>query len=160
MHMNYRINTKAVSLVVMLILVAVGLFVYTLVTAPTTDEVTDDNMQVTVEEGEVKLITAKHQYLDGVHTIAGKSELPTPCHRLVTEPFFLHSGTDEVEIRFNTLLEGEACPNEIFEAPFRITFEGKEDVSISATWNGSPARLNLVPVQQGETIEDELYIKG
>jgi hypothetical protein len=158
--MNYRINTKAVSLVVMLILVAVGLFVYTLVTAPTSDEVKNDVTQATSEENEIKLITAKHQYIDGVHTIVGKSELPTPCHRLVTEPFFLDSGTNEVEIRFNTLLEGEACPNEIFEVPFRVTFEGKEGISISATWNGSPARLNLVPVQQGETLEDELYIKG
>jgi len=78
----------------------------------------------------------------------------------LTEPFFTGDGASQVEIRFSTLLEGEECPSEYFEVPFRVSFESQENVDISATWNGDPIRLNLIPLMPGETLEDELYIKG
>jgi len=154
--MNYRINSTALTLVVLLVLVAAALFVYTLVSAPTEEPVVVE--EVVEEEMVEQLITAKHQYVDNVHTIAGTAEVPTPCHRLVLEPFFI--GENEVEIRFNTFLEGDECAGEPFSAPFRVSFEAPEDVAITATWDGAPVRLNLVPVEEGETLDDELFIKG
>lgn len=158
--MNYRINTKVVTAVAVLVCIAIGLFVYTLVTAPTEISVSDENQTGILEENDQRILTAKHQYVDGVHTIAGKTEVPTPCHRLVAEPFFVQGSTEGVEIRFNTLLEGEECPSELFEVPFRVSFEANEDASLSATWNGAPVRLNLIPLQEGEVLDEEIYIKG
>jgi len=158
--MDYRINTKVIAVVIALVLLAVALFVYTLVSAPADTEPVDTTETATQEDADTEIITAKHQYQDGVHTIAGKAEVPTPCHRLVTEPFFTQADSTNVEVRFSTLLEGEECPSQPFEVPFLVSFEAPEDVTISATWNGNAIRLNLVPVAPGETIDDELYIKG
>ncbi len=161
--MNYRINTKAIILVGVLVVIAAGLFVYTLISAPT--EVVREGTNATTSPTEVQtdelVLTAKHQFFEEVHTIAGTAQVPTPCHRLIAEPFSLQNEDAVlIEIRFNTLLEGEECPRELFEVPFRVTFEAPENATLSATWNGAPARLNLVPVGPGESIEDELYIKG
>lgn len=158
--MNYRINTKVISLVTILFVVVIGLFFYSFVTAPTSTEVVETASTSNQTFTEEKLLTARHQFVDGVHTIAGTAEVPTPCHRLVAEPFFTNTEKTEVEIRFNTLLEGEECPSEPFDAGFRVTFEAPEGARLTATWNGSPARLNLVPVQAGENLEDPAFIKG
>ncbi len=159
--MNYRINTKVIILVILLLLIAGALFVYILISAPTTvqNNVVKDEINVTTQLKERTLI-AKHQFLDGVHTIVGKAEVPTSCHRLVAEPFYVENEQSAVEVRFNTLLEGEECPSQLFEVPFRVSFEALEDAVITAIWDGGHVRLNLVPVQPGETLEDELYIKG
>lgn len=163
--MNYRINAKAIILVGVLVIIVAGLFVYTLISAPT--EVVREESNASSSPTEVQtdgmLLTAKHQFLDGVHTVVGTAQVPTSCHRLIAEPFSLKNEEDDavlIEIRFSTLLEGEACPHELYEVPFRVTFEAPENAILSATWNGAPARLNLVPVGPGESIEDELYIKG
>lgn len=148
-----------VLFVAALVFVAMVLFIYTLISAPGEVGITDEPIIATLNEEE-RMIIAKHQYVDGIHTVAGTAEVPTMCHRLTTEPFFTHGEMTSVEIRFNTLLEGDDCPSEAFFAPFRSTFEAPEDVVFSATWNGAPARLNIVPVAPGETLEDEMYIKG
>lgn len=158
--MNYRINTKVVSLVVMLVLVAAVLFVYTLVSAPTGEKIVFDETNTTQSNKVEKVLTAKHQFQDGLHTIVGSADVPTRCHRLVAETFFTSEDLSSVEVRFSTFMEGEACPNEFFEVPFRVSFEAREDVVLQATWNGDIARLNLIPLQPGEVLEDEIYIKG
>ena len=154
--MNYRINTRIVALVTLLVVIAIGLFVYTLVSAPTKDEV---YVAPPVAETPEILITAKHQFKDGVHTIVGTATVPTPCHRIDASPFFLEDG-NIVEVRLSTLIEGEACQSQEFDAPFRATWNSGPDVEIRATWNGTPARLNLIEVGPEESIEDDIYIKG
>jgi hypothetical protein len=156
--MEYRINTRIIILVAILVVVAIGLFTYTFVSAPAPEEtlVTEEEPASQTEE---RIITARHQYLDGIHTVAGNASVPTTCHRLVPTPFIMEDGAT-VEIRFTTLLEGEECPAETMDVPFRVTFEAGENVTIRATWDGAPVRLNLVPLGPGETLEDDLYIKG
>lgn len=158
--MNYRINTKVVTLVAILVFFAIGLFAYMLISAPTEVSVSQDDQASTTQQSEERLMTAKHQFVNGIHTIVGKTEVPTPCHRLVAEPFFVTENPVGVEIRFNTLLEGEECPSQLFEVPFKVSFEAPEDAILTATWNGGPVRLNLIPVPEGEVLDDEMYIKG
>lgn len=158
--MNYRINTKIVALVVVLVCIAAGLFIYTLISAPTEITQPTDEQATSTQQNDDRILTAKHQFADGLHTIAGKTEVPTPCHRLVAEPFFTEGSPIGVEVRFSTLLEGETCPSQLYEVPFRVSFEAPEDAILTATWNGAPVRLNLVPLQPGEELDDELYIKG
>jgi len=162
--MNYRINKRAILFVFILFFALICFFVYSRfvswnvmkVDAPVNQDATS-----TLESKEEKMLSAKHQYLDAVHTLAGKAEVPTPCHRLLTESFFVgEDDTKSVEIRFSTLLEGEECPQQVYEVPFKVSFEAPEDITITATWNGDPVRLNLIPLKQGEIIDDELFIKG
>jgi len=157
--MNYRLSTRVVVIVGVFVLLAVGLFVYTLVSAPT--EPVAPVVEEVADEPEVldKLITAKHQYKEGLHTIAGSAELPSPCHRLIAEPFMLDEG-QVAEVRFSTLLEGETCEAAPFDAPFVVRFEAPEDVAIQATWNGAVVGLNLVPVGPDEELDTDIYVKG
>ncbi len=160
--MNYRLNTKAIIAVGALCVLLLGFFVYTLIQTPTPSEQSDSGVIATTSQESLDMIiTAKHQYKDGIHTIAGKATLPTSCHRLIAEPFFVgENSTSSVEIRFSTLLEGETCPSEAFDAPFSVTFEAGENVTITALWNGKSVRLNLIPLKDGETLEGDAYIKG
>lgn len=155
--MNYRINTKVVAVVALLILVAGGMFVYTLVSSPGREEaVQTEKPQQTAPE---QIITARHQFKDGIHTIAGSAVVPTTCHRIIATPFLLDSGAT-VEIQYTTLMEGPECPNQETNAPFTVTFAAVENAVIRATWNGVPVTLNLVPLGPGESLDDTLYIKG
>ncbi len=161
--MNYRINTRVILLVLALLLTAVALFVYVLIYTPADDEKTtlDNATTTTSEDIQQKIITAKHKYEDGMHTIAGKAEVPTTCHRLFAEPFYTDTeNKDNIVIKFNTALEGEECLNQVSNAPFNVLFEAPENANITATWNGDKVRLNLIPLQPGETIDSEIYIKG
>jgi hypothetical protein len=159
--MNYRINTKVIFAVSALVIAFVAFFVYMLVSAPVdvkNNVAENDNATTSAEDTVDFILTAKHQYLDGIHTIVGKTELPTLCHRLVSEPFFVSD--NNVEIRFSTIMVGEECENKLSEEKFKVSFEAPEDVDITATWNGKKVRLNLIPLQEGETLDDEIYIKG
>lgn len=158
--MNYRINTKAVLFVVVLVLIAIGLFAYTLVSAPTDTPEDDTLNQAPRTQEEQQIISAKHQFRDGTHTIAGTVELPTACYTLVVEPFFTKPN-EQVQLRFiSAVKDTDGCADVTVQTPFTVTFDAPESVSISALWNGAPARLNLVPVAPGESIDDDLYFKG
>lgn len=157
--MDYRLNTKAIGFVVALIVIAAGLFLYTFVSAPgETDNVVPEDRAVTVPAPQ--LITAKHRYSEGMHTIAGSLELPTPCHRVSAEPFFV-DGTSTVEVRFVTKREvNGTCPPTPTSTPFRVSFEAPEGVTIRATWHSAPVPLNLIPVGPGEILEGDIEVKG
>jgi hypothetical protein len=159
--MNYRLNKTSVAVVAILILAAVGLFGYTLVKAPTQEEVTVPSQTKPTVPQTTRTITAMHQYKDGVHTIAGSVELPTPCYRLFTEPFFVGDTKDEVEIRFTTATEDTTCAQALTPVRFKVTFDAPESVHMTATWDGTPASLNLVPVREGQDLDSyELEVKG
>jgi hypothetical protein len=158
--MNYRLNTKVIALVALLVVIAIVLFAYTLVSAPTETEVSTQQATTTTTQQEERLLSAKHQFVDGIHTIAGTVELPTPCHTLVAEPFFVDDASSTVEIRFSTALQGEECATVPTQVPFRVSFEAPEGVAIRATWDGAPVRLNLVPVAPGETLDGDVNMKG
>jgi hypothetical protein len=155
--MNYRINTRIIAVVGLFALIATGLFMYTLVSAPAEEDVSTPQEQAT--ENLDILITAKHQYREGTHTVVGTVGVPTRCHRLITEPFLLENGS-VVEIRFTTLMEGAECPREEYDVPFKVPFEAREDVRIQATWDGVPVRLNLINVGPDESLDGDIYIKG
>ncbi len=159
--MNYRLHKPALVLVALLVLVAAGLFVWTLTRTPQTP--TEPPVATTspqdTEEGEV--LTAQHQFKDGIHTVAGTLQVPTPCHRVATEPFFTGSARDTVEIRFTTSSQDEMCAQVLTDARFKTAFEAPAQASIQATLNGKRVRLNLVPVPAGQDLDDfEIFIKG
>lgn len=161
--MNYRLNKTALYGVIALVVAAALIFGYTLISAPTDEQTAgeDPTSEQPMSNREERTITAQHQYVEGLHTVAGIVDMPTPCHQLIAEPFLLGEDAGQAEIRFTSSVEGDVCAQVITPARFKVTFEAREDVSMSATWNGAPATLNLVPVPDGEDLDDfEVYVKG
>jgi hypothetical protein len=156
--MNYRINTRVIAVVGALAIIATGLFLYTVVSSPAPEEVVIDSQEQEAVDADM-LITARHQFKDGVHTIAGTVSVPTACHRVQAVPFLLNEGS-VVEIRFVTLMEGVECPSRETDVQVRVPFEAVENAEIRATWNGALVRLNLINVGPDEPLDGDVYIKG
>lgn len=115
-----------------------------------------------LQDGRERSVTAKHQFKDGTHTIAGELNLPTPCHILDTRAVIRASFPEQVVVEFSVRSEdAELCAQVITPARFKILFDALEDVIITATINSEPVILNLFKVGNEEDLDDfELFIKG
>ena len=153
--MQYRLNTTVVACTGMVVVLAIGLFAYTYVTAPTTNDQPQQVEEKTTPRPDAqRTITAKHQYEVGLHTLVGSVNVLTSCNTVVAEPFFLTPSRGEVEVRFSEVTGTGACEENATATTFKVTFEGPENLSMSATWNGAPVTLNLVPARAGENLND------
>lgn len=162
-----RTNTKAIVTVLVLLIAAAGVFGYTWYQGRQDTRATPASTSTPQEpqrqEQDARIITAQHAFSDGEHTIAGELDVPTPCHLLETETFFIEGDPRKVELRFTTSVveSDEVCAQVITPARFKVTFEAPQDAAISATLDGEPVVLNLVDVPQGESLDEfEVFIKG
>jgi len=120
--------------------------------------------QLAPEEGYIpQIIQAKHQFKEGIHTIAGEVDLPTPCYLLETDSFVevREPAEDRATVLFTTVNESDICAQVITPVRFKEVFGAGEDAEIVATWNGKPVHLNLIEVSPDEDLDlFELFIKG
>lgn len=106
-------------------------------------------------------ITAKRQFENGVHTIAGTLDMPTPCHLLDWGIIVAESFPEQVTVAFTLDSQAEACAQVITEGRFKFEVEVSENATFGATINGRRAILNLIDVAPGEDLDDfELFEKG
>lgn len=114
----------------------------------------------TEEREDIRTITAKHEFADGTHTVAGEIDMPTPCDLLEVEAEVVNPRS--AVLHFTTVNESEgACAQVITPQRFKTSFEADENADITATFGGDRARLNLIDVPEGETLDDfEVFIKG
>ena len=118
----------------------------------------DGDVQVDVPRA---TITAKHQYRNGTHIIAGEIEVPTPCHILETDVIIRESFPEQVTVRFTVSTQAEICAQVITPARFKVEFEASERASILGTLNGEPVIFNLIEAGSDENLDEfELFIKG
>jgi hypothetical protein len=108
-----------------------------------------------------RIITAKHAYKAGKHTVAGEMEVPTPCNILDAHATPSSDGK-KVFIEFaSSVKTGDACIQVITPVRFKVTAVGAADAVWSATYNGQPVKLNLIEAGPKEDLDNfELYIKG
>ena len=107
------------------------------------------------------VVTAKHAYKNGVHTIAGEVPLPTPCHLLTAETAVSPDKKQVVLQLASQVKEGEMCAQVITNARFKVTAKADQKASIIATLNGQQVTLNLIEAGPNEDLDNfELYIKG
>lgn len=162
--MNYRLNNTAIAVLVILILSALALFAFILLQPEASPETAAEppTSDAAADTGrEDVIVSAKQQYSEGTHTIAGTVTVPTPCHGVSAEPFLIGSGTSTVaEIRLTTVLEGEDCPSVPSDTTFRVIFDAPEQMPVRAVWDGEPVRLNLLPVAEGESLDETFFFKG
>jgi hypothetical protein len=106
-------------------------------------------------------ITAKHQYKDGMHIVAGEITVPTPCHILEADAVVSKSIPEQVTIRLKSSTQADACAQIITPARFKVEFKASPNAVISMTFNGKQVILNLIEARTDENLEDfELFIKG
>lgn len=151
-------NTYIVVAVIIIILIIGGAYYYNKTTAP---DLPTDTKVGDINQSSDQLITARHQYKDGKHIVAGSVNLPTPCHLLTENVKIAESSPEQVTLEFGSTSSAEVCAQTIIPVRFRFDFAASENAEISATWNGTPVQLNLIPVGPEEDIENfEIFIKG
>jgi hypothetical protein len=107
------------------------------------------------------IITAKHRYRSGVHTIVGEIALPTPCHILETAAVVSNDAKSVVIQLASSVKTGEICAQVITPARFKVTAKADAKATFTAMWNGAPVTLNLIEAEPDEDLDAfELYIKG
>jgi hypothetical protein len=117
--------------------------------------------EVPVRYPEVTRIDAKHFFVDGVHTLVGEVELPTPCDLLEASAIVAESYPEQVTISFNVINTAEFCAQVRTKQRFSVPVPASEGATFAALFMGRSVPLNLIPPEPGETPEQfELFIKG
>lgn len=158
-------NQKAIAISIALFIVLVaGMFTFAYLKK---SEIVETPADTTAnEEGDVKYasitrITAKHYYIDGVHTLAGEINMPTPCDLLEVESRVMESFPEQVALDFNVVNNAEFCAQQITPQRFKVSAAASPEAVFGAKFMGRDVELNLVPAGEGETPDDfELFIKG
>lgn len=160
-------SQKSIILIVSLFVVIVaGMFIYANLkkTELQPTEVVVPSEQTNPEPvlyPEITRIDAKHYYIDGVHTLVGELNMPTPCDLLNTEVTIMESYPEQVVVDFSVINNADVCAQVVTAQRFKVEFSAAEEASISARFMGRDIELNLIPAAEGELPEDfEVFIKG
>lgn len=167
MQYNHRLNMKAVAFVGFLCVLVCGFVVYGVWQKSARNAALEGGENVasttdTVFTTDMRRITVQHQYKDGIHTLVGSAEVPTPCHTIFAEPLFVEGGS-AVEVRFSTvsqLSEDMDCMAVLADAPFSVSFRADENIEMRALWNGELAQFNIIPVGPDEELTNSFDVKG
>ncbi len=156
-------NKRAGIVIVAIIIVLILAFTLYKQFGPSQKASVIDSQQTTPVQSnqEVRIITALHQYKDGKHIIAGQTEVPTPCHVLSETVSVTDTTPAQVTVAFTSAASADNCAQVETVARFKTDFVAPENSVFSATWNGAPAQLNLVPAGADDNLEDfDVFIKG
>jgi len=160
-HMNKK--TTIISIVVFIAVIA-GMFGYAFVKQRQlqNNQVVSDQQPVEVGRYDhINLVTAKHFYIDGVHTFAGEINMPTQCDLLEAEATVAESFPEQISINFSVINNAEFCAQVETPQRFKVSASASSEAVIRANFNGRAIELNLVPATEGETPDEfELFIKG
>ena len=101
--MNYRLNKPLIIALAAFILFAIFLFSAVMKSsspqeAPEPDQ-TQQELADTTAPDTTRIITAKHDFEDGMHVLVGEIEMPTACERLEATPFFVDGNNANVEVQ-------------------------------------------------------------
>jgi len=94
-------------------------------------------------------LSVDHFFADGVHTVDGTVDLPTPCHQLDHEVLVAESFPEQVSINFSTTKSDGLCTQVLTSKIFSLSFNASEEAVLSATFNGQPLRLLLNEAEGG-----------
>jgi hypothetical protein len=162
MHQHHRALVVGFALLITLV---AGMFVFAylkkteIVEAPTVN--TGNKKDGEVKYASITRINAKHFYSDGTHTLVGEIAFPTPCDLLESSVRVAESMPEQVTIDFAVINTAEVCAQQETSQRFKVEVRASEFATFTATLDGVPVELNLMPSLPGESPDDfELYIKG
>lgn len=140
--------------VIALIVIGYGVTKSLFTSAPS--EVASTTEQLPVEE--MRIVTAKHQYKNGIHTYAGEIVMPTPCDALA---WTVATTSDNALISFTTTSPTDPCAQVITSQRFKVSFRGSASTTVQATLNNAPVRFSVIEAGSDENLDNfEIYIKG
>ena len=161
-----------ILIVALFVLIVVGMFTFAylkrtehamapLPSAGTTSTPMRGEESPTGPYANITRVTAKHFFEDGTHTFVGEIPMPTPCDLLEADALVRESMPEQVEIQFSVINNADTCAQVITPQRFSVSAEASEAATVSATLEGRPVELNLVPPADGESPENfEIYQKG
>ena len=145
-------------LAIIIVLIIGGAYYYSQSTAPTAPS---NSTATTTDKTRPELITAKHQFKNGAHIIAGETSLPTICDLLNQNVLVAKSLPEQVTLEFTTTNQDPNCLERVTPVRFRFDINADEHADFKATWNGAPVQLNLIPVGPDEDLSNfEVELKG
>ncbi len=150
--------------IILFALIVAGMFTFAFIKRSEVAE----NTATSTEQGtpavayaEITRITAKHFYIDGVHTLVGEVDMPTPCDLLESSALVMESMPEQIAVSFNVVNSAEFCAQVVTAQRFKVSASASPAATFTATFMGRPVELNLIPAEPGETPDDfELFIKG
>jgi len=159
-------SQKSIILVVILfVLLIVGMFTYATLkkaelnqppqTIDTDEQLLDDPYVY------IARIDGTHYFIDGVHTIVGEIEMPTPCDLLEVDAIVQESYPEQVILDFTVINTSEMCAQVVTSQRFKVSASASSEAQFSARLMGREVELNLTPAPEGESPDDfEVFIKG
>jgi hypothetical protein len=167
-------DKKSTGIIVAIVLIAIFGYVYISLQRPSVAETktADTTASSTWENAEAlpssdvivtpkTTVTAKHAYINGVHTIAGELPLPTPCHILESHATASPDKKQILVTLTSSIKTDQMCAQVITPARFKVSAAGEKGATIIGLLNGQEVTMNLIEATQGENLDNfELYIKG
>ncbi len=160
-----RKSNRAMYLAVLLfVLVVAGMFAFAYWKQKSSKEA--EAPMVPIDQSEdryagITRIEGKHFFIDGIHTIVGEVNVPTPCDLLDVEVIIAESFPEQVTLDFTLNNSAEFCAQVVTTQRFMVTAKVSENATFKALLNSRAVELNLVEAAPGETPDSfELFIKG
>jgi len=159
-------NQRAVIMtIVLFFLIVLGMFTFAFLKKTEIDSAEQQkpslDEQANAKYSDITRVDAKHFYIDGVHTVVGELEMPTPCDLLESGSIVAESYPEQITLDFKVTNNAEFCAQVITPQRFKVSATASENASFSALFQNRVIELNLVEASPDETPEDfELFIKG
>jgi hypothetical protein len=157
-------NKGIVMSIALFLVIVVGMFTFSYMKKQELQKAEDmkqNTPEPQVAYAEITRITAKHFFINGLHTFVGEIPFGTPCELLETSSTVAESMPEQVTLDFNVINNAEVCAQVVTTQRFKVEAQASEQAIIIARFMGREVELNLVPPSAGETPEDfELFIKG
>lgn len=160
-----RLNKRAIIFTVAIFFIVIaGMFLFAFMQQDegSNDATVDTNEQTEDDRyANITRIDAKHFYEDGVHTLVGEVQMPTPCDLLEATANVAESMPEQITIEFSVVNNAEFCAQVITSQRFKVSASASPEASIRAQFEGRDVILNLLEPELGETPEEfELFLKG
>lgn len=161
-------QTIVIAIAILVVIVA-GMFTFAYLkknelqnTTPITATSTKQQASTSNAYASITRITAKHYFIDGVHTFAGEIQMPTPCDLVEATTTVVDAQVPaHVSLDFNVINNSDTCEQTVTDQRFKVSYEGDASTTFSARFMGRDVELNLIPALPGEKPEDfQLYQKG
>lgn len=159
--MNQRV---IILTIILFVLIVSGMFAFTYLKKVEVVEQTmpqPEEPQEKVKYASIDRINAKHYFIDGVHTLVGEIQMPTPCDLLNASAEVAESFPEQVMVDFTVINNSNTCAQVITPARFKVEATASEGATFKARLQGRDVEFNLFPAEPGETPDEfELFIKG
>ncbi|XKT75037.1 MAG: hypothetical protein ACJKSS_02620 [Patescibacteria group bacterium UBA2103] len=137
-------NTRAAIVIVVIAVIVLAAYLFW----PTGKNM-EENQLVKVDGTEVieEEFALEHTFEDGVHTISGIVQLPTPCHELREDVVVAESFPEQVSITLTTVDTGGICIQVIDPREFSIDVEVDEKATFSLSINDTKVLVPALAVE-------------